>query len=619
MYTRVNMRGARAAAFRNGVNLTSNWGPLNEDMSFVDHIEFVKGPAGFLMSNGDPSGIYNVVTKKPTGRDFNGQVGFTLGSFDLYRGTLDLDGKLDKAGKALFRFNLMGQTKNSFRPYEFNNRLSVAPVLAFKLDDKTTLTLEYTYQRANMSDPGSVYSFAPNGFGTLPRNFTTLLPGMEPTIINDHSAFINLQHRLNANWKLTGQLAYFNYSHTGTSMWPDIVNADGTMIRAVGNWDAESNYKFGQIFLNGDVQTGAVHHRILAGLDLGTKKYIADFYQYHVLDSAGAEFDPHKPDYNTPVNGYPVWDRTTPLKQRAAYVTSQAYTGIYLQDELGFLDNKIRLTLAGRYTYVKQTDYGVDYNGERVTPRLGLSITLDPQTSLYALYDQSFVPQSGVLRSGGKIKPITGNNMEVGLKKEWFDQRWSSTVSLYRILNTNELTDDPDTAGAVPYSVVLGQKVAQGIEVDIKGELLSGLNMVVNYAYTDSKVTKANEAVEAIQVGDRVPGYATHNFNAWLTYTLQKGVLKGLGLSTGATYQVDRDSFSWLNHDGIARLPDYFRLDGGAFWKGERLRITANVYNILNKYLYSGGYEDWTDPNPHYYSWQVEAPTNYRVSVNYTF
>jgi iron complex outermembrane receptor protein len=63
MYTRVNMRGSRAAAFMNGVNVTSNWGPLSEDMSYVDHIEFVKGPSGFLMSNGEPSGIYNIVTK----------------------------------------------------------------------------------------------------------------------------------------------------------------------------------------------------------------------------------------------------------------------------------------------------------------------------------------------------------------------------------------------------------------------------------------------------------------------------------------------------------------------------------------------------------------------------
>ena len=93
MYTNITMRGSQIQAMRNGFNVVSSfWGPLTEDMSFVDHIEFVKGPAGFMLGNGDPSGMYNVVTKKPTG--FNrGEVSFTLGSYDLYRTTIDFDRK----------------------------------------------------------------------------------------------------------------------------------------------------------------------------------------------------------------------------------------------------------------------------------------------------------------------------------------------------------------------------------------------------------------------------------------------------------------------------------------------------------------------------------------------
>ncbi|WP_431241224.1 hypothetical protein ACQ9BO_14030 [Flavobacterium sp. P21] len=99
------MRGSQIQAFRNGFNVVSSfWGPLTEDMSFVDHIEFVKGPAGFMLSSGDPSGLYNVVTKKPTGVT-KGEVSVLGGSYDFYRVSLDLDGKLDKKGKLLYRFN----------------------------------------------------------------------------------------------------------------------------------------------------------------------------------------------------------------------------------------------------------------------------------------------------------------------------------------------------------------------------------------------------------------------------------------------------------------------------------------------------------------------------------
>lgn len=99
LYTNIVGRGSQIQAFRNGFNVVNSyWGPLTEDMSFVDHIEFVKGPAGFMLSGGDAGGLYNVVTKKPTGQT-KGEASMTIGSFNLYRMTLDLDGKLSKDGR----------------------------------------------------------------------------------------------------------------------------------------------------------------------------------------------------------------------------------------------------------------------------------------------------------------------------------------------------------------------------------------------------------------------------------------------------------------------------------------------------------------------------------------
>src|SRR3546814_1245921 len=94
-----------------------------------------------MLSNGDPSGLYNVVTKKPTGRQ-QGEVSFTMGSYDLYRATVDLDGKLSDDGRFLYRLNLAGQNKGSHRDFEYNNRYSFAPVISWQLDKRTKLTAE---------------------------------------------------------------------------------------------------------------------------------------------------------------------------------------------------------------------------------------------------------------------------------------------------------------------------------------------------------------------------------------------------------------------------------------------------------------------------------------------
>ncbi len=617
LYANISARGSQIQAFRNGFNaVNSYWGPLTEDMSFVDHIEFVKGPAGFMLSSGDPSGLYNVVTKKPTGQT-KGAAEITLGSYDLYRATLDLDGKLSSDGKLLYRLNLMGQNKGSFRPDEFNNRYSIAPVISYQVDDKTKLTLEYTLQHAKMSDVGSYYVFATDGYATLPRDFTTLPPGLEPTTIDDHSIFLNLQHQLSENWRLTVQGAYFYYKQVGTSLWPNAVNADGTMLRAVGSWDALSNMTMAQAFVNGEVYTGKVRHRILGGIDMGTKNYWADWGQSFQLDSVGGEYNTLNPGNRMPSNGYPDFDHDmSTLKQRATAIgglQGQHYASAYIQDELGFFNDILRVTLAARYTDLTMTEWGTDNNNAKhFTPRAGVSVCINRNTSVYGLYDQAFIPQAaGRLTSGSKIEPLTGNNIEFGVKRDWINGKWNTTLSVYRILKNNEVSADPNSNPANPTYMVIGQKRAQGIEFDLRGQIAPGLYLIANYAYTDSRVTKANDG-SGLKKGDIVPSYAAHTANAWLNYQAQNGALKGAGAAIGFSFLGDRHTEWEVTSTG---LPGYFKLDGGLFWQGDKLRVTANVFNILNKYLYSGSYYSWLSA----YYWQAEPGRNLRVSIAYNF
>jgi iron complex outermembrane receptor protein len=619
LYTNISARGSQIQAFRNGFNVVNSyWGPLTEDMSFVENIEFVKGPAGFMLSSGDPSGLYNVVTKKPTGIN-KGEASFTFGSFNLYRSTLDLDGKLSDNGKLLYRLNLSAQNKNTHRVNEYNDRYAIAPVISYQLDENTKLTFEYTYQRANMSNVGSYYVFSPEGFATLPVDFASLPSGTPGTKINDHSFFLNLQHRFNENWKLTAQTGYFLYNQEGYSMWPSHIDSTGKMIRNIGLWDSKSTMAMGQVFINGSFKTGAIKHRMLGGIDLSRKNYLADWNQSWDLDTLGALFDPKNPNLGTPATGYPVFDRSKSIEERAyanGSYQDQNYSSFYLQDEIGFFDNKLRLTLAGRYTILTQAYYGAD-SASHFTPRAGLSGSLNKTTSFYALYDQAFLPQTGKLANGGKVQPITGNNMEIGFKKDWFDGKWNTTLSVFNILKNNELTADPNSPPASGLSIELGQKTSQGVELDIRGTIIKGLTLIANYAYTDSKITKVTEGVTVVKVGDVVPGFSKHTANAWLNYKITEGKLKGIGISGGFTWLGDRATFWAEAPDPSKEIGDYLKLDGGLFWEGDKLRISANVFNIANEYLYSGSYAAyWATPA---YSWQTDAPRNFRLSLNYRF
>ncbi|WP_080777275.1 TonB-dependent siderophore receptor [Chryseobacterium phocaeense] len=641
MYTRVNMRGSRAAAFMNGVNVTSNWGPLSEDMSFVDHIEFIKGPSGFLMSNGEPSGIYNIVTKKPTGNSLNGSARVTLGSFNMYRGEADVDTKI--TDKVAFRLNLMAQNKNSFRDYEFNDRYIINPSLKVNLTDKTTLTAEYIYQKAKMSEVGSAYVFSFDGYATRPVSYTHTDPGIDPTKVDNNTVNINLQHNFNENWKLTSQLTYVNEYTMGSDIWPS--NFEGNyMIRRLNYWEADNTMKFGQVFLNGYAKTGIVSHKILAGLDLGSKKYMADWSQGYNLDKFNANGDYRAPTatdpgntvadysywYNLNTNNYDVngtgayygpnnsstykpFDKSTPLSVRAGSGSSieQNYTGLYLQDELGFLDDKLRLTIAARYTNVKENNYGTKSEADKITPRIGISYSIDESMSVYGLYDQAFVPQAAIFRDGSTVKPITGNNMEIGVKKDWLGGKWNTTVSAYNIIKNNATVNDPANSPSEQYSILLGKTRVQGVEFDLKGEITRGFNAIFNYAFTENKIIESNDPKNNPE-GKRVPGYAKHTANGWLNYTFTDGLLEGFGLSFGGTYLGDRSSWDW-GGTNTQQMGDYVKFDAGASWENSKFRVGLNVFNVFNRYLYSGS------PYGNYYYYQADAPRNFRLSIGYKF
>ncbi|WP_428661359.1 TonB-dependent siderophore receptor [Runella sp.] len=607
-YARIVMRGSRIAAFRNGMNVTETWGPLNEDMSMVERIEFVKGPAGFMLAGGEPSGFYNVVTKKPTGIT-KSEVGMTIGSFGTYRNTLDFDGKLSKDGKVLYRLNLMGQMKGTQRNFEYNNRVSIAPVLKFQINPKTSLTTEYTYQYVNMSPLGSAYGYSSTGIGKLPAEFSTLESNMAPTKIHDQSLFVTLSHSINDNWKFTGQLAYLHFAQVGSSLWPSGIKGD-TLTRAMSVWDILGQIRVGQFFVNGDVNTGNIKHRLLAGVDMGDKDFYHDWSQGGDFKGA-TPFLVNNPVYGqVPVSAYPVFDRSKSVQERGVHYNN-LYTAFYAQDELRLFNEKLRLTLAGRYTSTGDEDpYSGKVNAGKFTPRIGLSYSITKNMSVYAVLDQSFIPQAGATFEGKKFDPVTGNNKEIGLKREWLDGRWTASVAGYQITKNNVLTPDP---AHQYFSVQLGQTKTSGLEFDVRGQLFSGLDVTMNYAYTDAKVTKDTENK---QLNKQLAGTDRHIANAWLSYRVPEGNVKGLGLSLGISHAAGRTAW-YAEYDKTIdpSMPSYTRFDAAASYQFGKFGIALNVNNLFNTTIVSGAYYSWSQ----FYYWQAEAMRNARLSINYKF
>lgn len=288
-------------------------------------------------------------------------------------------------------------------------------------------------------------------------------------------------------------------------------------------------------------------------------------------------------------------------------IIGERHSSVYLQDELGLFNNKVRLTLAGRYTTYNGWSYGSATQDDVFSPRIALSATVAKNTSVYGVYDQTFMPQAGADKEGNLFVPVRGNNLEAGVKRDWADGRWSSTLAVYQVTKENVLVGDPANPN---FQIQLGEVQSEGIEFDIQGEILEGLKLILNYANTKAEVTEdTNESI----IGSRIAGHAKHMTNGWLNYRFgDNSFLEGFGLALGYQYQVDRSSWAW-NADNTAEMPDYFRLDGSISWQKDNLNVGLNINNLLDDYLYSGSSYDT------YYYWQAEPGTNFRLNIGFKF
>ncbi|MDO5981421.1 TonB-dependent receptor [Flavivirga spongiicola] len=602
-FARINMRGFRLPAFRNGFNVSDTWGPLSEDMSLVESVEFVKGPSGFMLSAGEPGGFYNVVTKKPVANKI-ANISLTTGSFDFYRGALDLGGKLTENGKLLYRFNAMYQTNDSHRGGEDVERFAIAPGITYNFSEKTSLTTEANIEKAE-SLIGSAYVFAPvaDGYGSLDRDFKFLDTNYPETDINQFTSFTNFKHEFSKYWSFETQFAYLRYEQDGNSAWASITET-GDATRFIYDWDALSLGKYFQTYVNGKFNTGSISHTILAGFDYTDKNYWADFTQAPFVVDSSTPFNIYNPIYgNTEI---PSFD-TSDIRNRNGGTPYNGFVNrsVYLQDEIGFANDKIRLTLAGRYTNLSTV--GKNENDAEFTPRVGVSADVLPSLKVYALYDQSFLPQNGRTSNEKPVNPVEAIDVEGGIKKIFFDGRLKAALGVYQITKENIAFTDP---GDNRYVLELGEVQSKGIEFDLQGEITPELNVVLNYANTNVEVTKD---INPDNVGNRIAGHAKHITNGWLNYNfVSQSKLKGLGLSLGYQYQVDRSSWAW-GADNETDLPDYFRLDGGLSWQNDAFRIQVNLNNILDEYLYSGANYG------SYLYWQSEPGINGKITLTYKF
>jgi iron complex outermembrane receptor protein len=574
---RANNTGA--AVFRDG--LRQQFNNLDGDVETygLERVELLKGPASVLYGQGSPGGLVNMRSKRPTATPFY-EVLAQAGSYERLQGAVDFGGPIDAGGKWRYRLTALYRDAESQIDYDRNNRIYVAPALSFVPDEATDITIMAQYFRtitggSTQSFPGSGTIFA-NPNGEIPRNRFFGDPSLDRFMMENQSVAIEFSHAFN-EWLSYHQIARYSES---TLELDGIFDSNGGLLtnnrlfgRGAYNRDSSSKQFLTDASFAAKFDMGAVKHSMLVGLD-----YSVHRRRNLQFNGTIAPLDVYAPVYNVPItfSTTPVTNLLTTLDQVGIYGQEQAKIG------------GLTLTLGGRYDWVRGRNILRNANNRIIespatafTWRAGAIYETKFGLAPYFSYATSFLPSTGSNFAGQPFLPTRGEQFEAGLKYE--PARGSLvTLSVYEITQTNVSTPDQAHPG---FFVQQGEVRSRGAELEARIALMKALNLIVAYAYTDAKTTKANpNAAGLSDVGLRQVAVPKHDASAFVDYTIPISDSVGLTLGGGVRYVAGS-----FNPTNTLKTEGYTLIDATAAVDFGKLSVGLNATNLLDKHYFTPG------------------------------
>lgn len=564
------LRGFRTSTyFRNGFRIDSQYGSIGtRQMANVERLEVIKGPAAILYGRMEPGGMVNVVTKQALATPYY-SLQQQFGSYDLYRTALDATGPLTKDGNVLYRFNASFENSGSFRELVNNERTFLAPVVTWNIDPRTQLSLELEYRHDNLNYDAMVWPVINGQYIPMPSSRN--LMERTPSAVEEKLVSMSWSHQYNDDWSIKQRFAADLLDTTqGWSLAASdsLIPATTSLARQFYRIPAQNDTYYTTLDLTGHIATGMFNHTLLIGgdyyrTDSMTHPYVADLAPIDI--------------YNPMHNSQPISAFTTAWSPSD---NSADYFGLYMQDQIK-LPYGLHVTGGFRYQNVKQWDNlakTAQPAEDAVTPRVGVLWQARDWLSVYGNYVENFgASNQGAITSSGKLlPPESAQQWEVGTKTEFFGGRMSTTLAYFDLTKQNVVTVDPNN---ISFSVAAGEIHSRGPELDIRGEILPGWNMIATYTNLDARITKDNSGNQ----GARPFAIPRNMGSFWTTYEFLQGDFKNFKVGGGVNL---RDGTSDGTNRGY-QTAGFATVDlmAGYSWKiaGSKLTTQLNVNNILDK------------------------------------
>lgn len=552
----MSSRGFRGIPIlKNGVRIHSDFRGVGilTDMQGVDNIQVLKGAAsitqGVATDLGSPGGIINIVTKTPK-YTTGGSVSLRGNSFGQVRPTFDVYGPLNKEKNIAFRLNGALESANSYRDFVEKESFYFNPSFEWKINEKTTLTLELDhFYDSRTPDLGTV-NLAENDVNAIYDLPYSQFLGFENdrNITKNTTYAIRMDHQLSD--KLTLKGAYYSSSLSlddkGASLGNTIEENDVPVYnirqRSYTTSTRTDDNSVLQFDLIGDkVYTGSIKHTFQVGFDYRSSQYSTSSQSAGVVDTINV--------FQNILHQLP----NVTLGDASLNGGETNSLGFVAQDVISW-NPWLKTFLGARYSVTETLSETENTRSDAFNPLGGIIVSPIKNVNFFVSYTNSSYPRtaSRLGQNGEELGNERYDQLEAGFKTSWLNDRLRFNVTLYKINNKNiNLPVYDETWTNILYYAKGGNDQRQGIEVELTGRPLKNLELIGGYAYIDAQYKEHTSYV----YGSAPLNTPKHTFNTYVNYSFRNNLLEGLSVGAGAYYTGERPINDWssgpVTHQGI--------------------------------------------------------------------
>lgn len=508
------VRGMAPSFYLDG--LRSSFGYYNkprQDIYTLEQIEVLKGPSSVLYGQAELGGIVNAVTKQPR-KATHREVEVQLGSHDRKQVATDLTGALSADGQWLYRLVALKRDSGTQVDHVHDDAQVVMPALTWQPSAATSVTLNYLHQQNKgqvsaqfLPSKGTIQS-AP--LGQIPTSAFAGEPGWDryDTLQNEWTLLVKQQ--LSPDWRLNVSLRQTNTSSITREIYANTVNVPtdaGVIDRTIHTADRKTDVFAGDVRIEGRIDLGPTRHTVSAGIDHQNAYW--EEYNYSSSATGGGKLNIYNPVYGHVNTAALTWS-DNPDNQIIQ-------TGFYAMDHMEW--NQWVLSVALRHDKARNRTWNiapvadVELDNAATTGRVGLMYRLGAWAP-YVSYSEAFIPNLGLDKAGGYLKPTSGDQKEAGVKYLSTSGDTSAALAWFDIQQTNRVADGKEPGGVEQ----VGARVL-GWEAEVRHRMgaWEWLGNLTNFDAADR------------QTGKRLNSIAERTASAWTQYRFAGNWRAGLG------------------------------------------------------------------------------------------